>query len=295
MIVTPSIASPSKPTYSIPDVSQLSRRFPGRPWQFYEEGRKQLQKRPEKAEEDFHKARGLAVKENRKAAAPFVNLMGIDLGKCGLNEQALSFFDKALEIDPNYAPAWNNKGLALYKLGKNEEAIEEYQKALEIDKDYPEAHINLAVLLSVTNRNEEAEKEFKEALRLFEEKKPDRLEEAVKYLEKEIDAHSDNNSLWWAKGEFLKALGREAEARKSIERAEFYEAIKYYESNREELLRQYEGKFVAILHNKVIDSDEDWETLAERIIERFGARDMLVRKVAREPEIIHIPTPFLVH
>ncbi|HHT9152607.1 MAG TPA: DUF5678 domain-containing protein, partial [Candidatus Hypogeohydataceae bacterium YC40] len=145
-----------------------------------------------------------------------------------------------------------------------------------------------------TNRHEEAEREFKEALRLFKEKEPERLEEALQYLEKELEGHPDNYSLWRAKSEFLKALGREAEAKKSIERAEFYEAIRYFEANKEELLKKYEGKYVAILHNAVVDADEDWEALEERIIERFGSRDLLVRRVTEEPEIIHIPTPFLV-
>ena len=84
------------------------------------------------------------------------------------------------------------------------------------------------------------------------------------------------------------------EAQKSIQRVEFYEAMGYYAANKEKLLEQYESKFVAILHNEVIDSDVYFEALEERIIKRFGSRDLLVRRVTREPEIISITTPFLV-
>lgn len=89
----------------------------------------------------------------------------------------------------------------------------------------PESHINLAVLLSVTNRHDEAEREFREALRLFKEKEPKGLEEALRYLEKELDTHHDSHSLWRAKAEFLKALGRDTEAQQSLERAEVLEGL----------------------------------------------------------------------
>lgn len=220
---------------------------------------------------------------------------GITLGRLGKDEEAIRCFEKALEIDPKYAMAWNNKCVALSSMGRHEEAVECVRKVLELNKDYPEPHINLAFHLSVANCYEEAEREFKEALRLFKKKQPERLEEALGNLEKGLDAHRDNHSLWRAKGEFLKALGRETEAKKSLERAEFYEAIRYFEANKEGLLRQYEGKFVAILHDEVVDSDEDFEALGERIIKKFGSRDILVRRVTKEPEVIYIPTPFLVH
>ena len=40
---------------------------------------------------------------------------------------------KLLKIDPNHVNALNNKGLALNNLGKYEEAIDWFDKALEID------------------------------------------------------------------------------------------------------------------------------------------------------------------
>ena len=212
MIATPSIASLSRPTYSVPDVDRLRKSFPGRPWQNYEAGH-------------YDDALQFAIKINKKDAGPFADFIGVELGKRGLYQEALTFFDKALEIDPKDAEAGNNKGLALYKLGRYEEAIEKYQEALKLNRDWLASHINLAVLLSVTNRHGEAEREFREALRLFKEKEPKRLEEALRYLEKELETHYDSHSLWRAKAEFLKALGRDTEVQQSMERAEVLEGL----------------------------------------------------------------------
>jgi len=41
----------------------------------------------------------------------------------------LQAYDKAIQLDPNYALAWSNKGIALGILGRNTEAIQAYDKA----------------------------------------------------------------------------------------------------------------------------------------------------------------------
>ena len=52
-------------------------------------------------------------------------------------------WSKALELEPDEAPAHNNLGLALVETGKVEEGIAHYRKALELSPGYPEAHNNL--------------------------------------------------------------------------------------------------------------------------------------------------------
>jgi tetratricopeptide (TPR) repeat protein len=47
--------------------------------------------------------------------------------------EAIACFDKAIEINPNYAMAWSEKGLSLHNLGNNEEAIECFDKSLELN------------------------------------------------------------------------------------------------------------------------------------------------------------------
>lgn len=41
-------------------------------------------------------------------------------------------YNRALELNPNFAFAWNNKAILLDQLGKNDEAVQCYHKALEL-------------------------------------------------------------------------------------------------------------------------------------------------------------------
>lgn len=53
----------------------------------------------------------------------------------------LESYNRALEINPLYEKAWFARGWALYDIGKYEEAIECFDKTLEINPDHKEAKI----------------------------------------------------------------------------------------------------------------------------------------------------------
>ncbi len=61
----------------------------------------------------------------------------VKFGKKHLDEgdynNALSFFDQALSIEPINADLWNLKGIALRSLGRYDEASDCYNKSLEIE------------------------------------------------------------------------------------------------------------------------------------------------------------------
>ena len=48
-------------------------------------------------------------------------------------EDALSFFEQALLLEPNNPDLWNQKGVALRSLGRYDEASECYDKSLQLD------------------------------------------------------------------------------------------------------------------------------------------------------------------
>jgi len=68
-----------------------------------------------------------------------LNGKGNALYKLGNYDEALICFEKALELDPKFVNAWNGKGGALYKLGNYDEALICFEKALELDPKYVHA------------------------------------------------------------------------------------------------------------------------------------------------------------
>lgn len=68
----------------------------------------------------------------------------------GQYDLAIADFSKAMELSPEGALQWNYKGMALEKLGRKEEALEYYNKALQIDPNYELAKSNKDRLMAST-------------------------------------------------------------------------------------------------------------------------------------------------
>ena len=55
-------------------------------------------------------------------------------------------YDRAIEINPQFAEAWNNKGIDLGMLGKYDEAFQAFSTAVTINSTYAEAWYNMGVI-----------------------------------------------------------------------------------------------------------------------------------------------------
>jgi tetratricopeptide (TPR) repeat protein len=82
----------------------------------------------------------------------------------GRTDEAIAHYRRAIELQPDYAPAYNNLGVVLRAKGSVDEAIESYRQALSLKVDYPDAHYNLANALLERNRPDEAAAHFRIAL-----------------------------------------------------------------------------------------------------------------------------------
>ncbi len=97
-----------------------------------------LQERGQLAEAAAHNCRGLALKE------------------MGHLEDALSSFDCALALKPDFVEAHLNHGAALHDLKRFSEAIASYDRVIALRPDFASAHNNRALVLRETGRLEDA-------------------------------------------------------------------------------------------------------------------------------------------
>jgi Lipoprotein NlpI, contains TPR repeats len=81
---------------------------------------------------------------------------GIDRVKREQFDDALEFFDRVLEMNPENADALNNKGVALYHMNRPTEALKCYDQALSADPENLEALRNKGFVLRSMQRFEEA-------------------------------------------------------------------------------------------------------------------------------------------
>jgi tetratricopeptide (TPR) repeat protein len=65
----------------------------------------------------------------------------------GEYDQAISDYNKALELKPNYADAYNNRGIAHDDKGEYDQAISDYDMALKINPTYTLAQENRELAL----------------------------------------------------------------------------------------------------------------------------------------------------
>jgi len=114
---------------------------------------------------------------------------GLSFAILGKPEEAIPFYDRALEINPKYAHAWVHKGLALESLRKFGESLKCFDKALEIDPRHAHAWAAKGYTLISLGRHEEAQKCFERAL--------------------EINPREATS--WWGKGRALASLGKDKE------------------------------------------------------------------------------------
>jgi tetratricopeptide (TPR) repeat protein len=94
------------------------------------------------------------------------NNLGNTLLELGEVPEAVAHFEQALRLQPNSARVQYNIGGALVRQGKLPEAVGHWEQALRINPDYAEAHNNLAAAFMHTGRLPEAMDHLKQALRI---------------------------------------------------------------------------------------------------------------------------------
>jgi S1-C subfamily serine protease len=127
---------------------------------------------------------------------------GLDSLWLGNYDNAVGYFENAVNKNPKRAEAWVQVGYCKVKQGKNAEAIRAYQQALQLKPDDPEIHNKLGDAYYYAGRLREAIESYTEAARL----RPDDAEThynlAVAYEE------SGNQDMATTQANILKNLDR---------------------------------------------------------------------------------------
>ncbi len=94
------------------------------------------------------------------------NNRGLTKDSLGSYEEAIRDYDKAIELQPDYAAAYHNRGLAKNSLQRYEEAIKDYDKAIELQPDYANAWFNRGVTKYNLRRYEEVIEDYDKGIEL---------------------------------------------------------------------------------------------------------------------------------
>jgi len=92
--------------------------------------------------------------------------LGIALKQLGRMPEAIEQYKEALRARPDLVAAHYALGMALWLTGKPQEAIDQYEQAVKIQPDFPEGHDNLGIVLAQVGRTKDAIQQYEEALQV---------------------------------------------------------------------------------------------------------------------------------
>jgi tetratricopeptide (TPR) repeat protein len=101
---------------------------------------------------------GIAVRLYPQDAGAHFNL-GMAYGSMG-NDQEISEYQRTIEIDPDYVPAYLNWGTALFAKGQYDEAIDMYRKGINVNPLNASLHYSLSTALDKVGKKDEAASEL---------------------------------------------------------------------------------------------------------------------------------------
>jgi tetratricopeptide (TPR) repeat protein len=139
----------------------------------------------------------------------FVWDIGNSLLKFKHYEEAVTSYDRALNINPEDDSAWSNRGVALDILKRYEEVVTSFDRALDINPEDDSAWSNRGVALGNLERYEEAVTSFDRALKINPENDSawsnrgvalanlERYEEAVTSYDRALKINPEDDSAWY--------------------------------------------------------------------------------------------------
>jgi tetratricopeptide (TPR) repeat protein len=105
------------------------------------------------------------IRKNPDSLMAHLNL-GVEYAQQGRLDEAISHYNKVLQLNPNYAQAYTDLGLVFMKKSNLDKAISYFQQALQIRPDVAIVHNDLGGAFLLKGDFEQAEHHYSEAIRI---------------------------------------------------------------------------------------------------------------------------------
>ena len=102
---------------------------------------------------------------NKRAAAQSLYSQGVALLSRDDFARAVGFFEKAVEMDPNYPEAWYQLGFTYGVLGRHAEALKASKQAAKMRPDWAQAYVNIGASSFALGQYKDAVDAYRQALR----------------------------------------------------------------------------------------------------------------------------------
>ena len=106
----------------------------------------------------------------------------------GSHDTALDDYDKAIRLNPNFAETYSNRGSTKFRLGKHDKAFADLNKAIRLQPDFINAYVNRGVAQLGLGNIDEAKLDFQTALELAEHQENDNFKTYVEKRLQELNA-----------------------------------------------------------------------------------------------------------
>lgn len=104
--------------------------------------------------------------KNRRALAQSYYSQGLGILSRDEYAKAVSYFEKATEIDPNYAEAWYQAGFCYGMLGRHNDALKASRQAAKLRPEWAETFVNIGASSFALGQFKDAADAYKQAIKI---------------------------------------------------------------------------------------------------------------------------------
>jgi len=171
------------------------------------------------------RARFASPISDERATAHYYNNRGAETYGEGLYEEAMGWFELAVETDPSMSYAWSGLGMTHHRLGDDDSAEEYLETAIQKDRKDLVAVSNLAVFYTHMGRHKDAAR-FERRLQYHRKRNPfwhfaqaedamrrEAWKEALHHLKTAVRLRDKQHEFYWAISRVYFAMGHERKAK----------------------------------------------------------------------------------